>query len=102
MEDHEDVLRTSKLENVAKMATGLNKLNNSDNLEDGKPSNTLFMYYVTGPEYSMCFKPATCQYKALKNGTIISLTLAITDQANNVITDGPQVTVVIHIRNRKI
>ena len=50
----------------------------------------------------MRFEPATPQYKALKNGTITSLTLAITDQANNVITDGPQVAVVLHIRNRKI
>ena len=57
MDDHEDVLRTSKLEKVTKMAISLNELNNSDNLEDGKPSNTLFMYYVTGPEYSTCFEP---------------------------------------------
>ena len=81
-----------------KMAISLNKLNNSDNLEDGKPSNTLFTYYVTGPEYSTRFEPVTPQYKALKDDTITSLTLKITDQANNVITDGPQVTVVLHIR----
>ena len=102
MDDREDVLRTSKLEKIMKMAINLNELNNSDNLEDGKPSNTLFTYYVTCPEYSMCFEPATPQYKALKNGTITSLSLKITDQANNVITDGPQVTVVLHIRDCKI
>ena len=102
MDDCEDVLRTSKLERVTKMAISLNELNNSDNLEDGKPSNTLFMYYVTGPEYSTCFKPVMPQYKKLKNDTITSLTLALTDQANNIITDGPQVTVVLHICDRKI
>ena len=59
MDDCEDVLRTSKLEKVMKMAISLNELNNSDNLEDGKPSNTLFTYYVTGPEYSTHFEPAT-------------------------------------------
>ena len=101
MDDCEDLLRTSKLE-VMKMAISLNELKNRDNLEDGKPSNTLFMYYVTGPEYSTCFEPATPQYKAPKNGTITLLTLKITDQANNVITDGPHVTVVLHIRDRKI
>ena len=85
-----------------KMAISLNELDNSNNLKDAKPSNTLFMYYVTGPEYSMCFEPRTPQYKKLKNGMITSLTLRITDQNNNVITDGPQVTVVLHIRNRKI
>ena len=41
-------------------------------------------------------------YKALKNDMITSLTLVITDRANNIITDGPQVTVVLHIRDRKI
>ena len=71
------------------MVISLNELNNSDNLEDGKPSNTLFTYYATGPEYSMCFEPRTPQYKKLKNGTINSLSLKITDQNNNILTDGP-------------
>ena len=62
-----------------KMVISLNELNNSDNLEDGKPSNTLFMYYAAGPEYSTCFEPVTPQYKALKNDTIASLTLKIMD-----------------------
>ena len=42
------------------------------------------------------------QYKKLKNGEFTSLTLRTTDQNNNVITDGPQVTVVVHIRDCKI
>ena len=92
----EDVLRAKKLEKVMKLTISLNELDNSDNLEDGKPSNTLFMYYVTGPEYSMNFEPHTPQYKKLKNGMITSLTLKITDQANNIITDGPGTTVVLH------
>ena len=100
--DRDDVLRTSKLVDGTKITISLNKLNNSDNLEDGYPSNTLFTYYVTDPEYFMHFEPQSPQYKKLKNDTITSLTLAITDQANNVITDGPQVTVVLHMRDRKI
>ena len=40
--------------------------------------------------------------KILKNGEFTSLTLRITDENDNVITDGPQVTVVLHIRGRKI
>ena len=68
------------------------------NLEDCRPSNTSFMYYVTGPEYSMHFKPVTPQYKKLKNGMITSLTLKITDQNGNIITDGPGTTVVFHIQ----
>ena len=98
----DDVLRTNKLEKIMKMAISLNEFDNSDNLEDGRPSNTLFTYYVTSPEHFMHFEPATPQYKAPKNGMITSLTLAITDQAGNIITDEPGTTVVLHICDRKI
>ena len=46
----DDVLRTSKLVDGTKMTISLNELNNSNNLEDGRPSNALFTYYVTSPE----------------------------------------------------
>ena len=81
------VLRTNKLEKVMKMVISLNELDNSDNLEDGKPSNALFRYYVTGPEYSTHFEPCTPQYKKLKSGIINSLALKMTDQNNNIITN---------------
>ena len=89
IESRDYVLRTNKLENVTEMAITLEELHNSNNLEDGRPSNTLFTYYVTGPEYSTHFEPHTPQHKKLKNGTIASLTLRITDQAGNIITNGP-------------
>ena len=92
------VLRTNKLEKVIKMVISLNELNNSDNLEDGQPSITLFTYYVTSPEYSTHFEPHTPQYKKLKSGMINSLSLKITDQAGNIITNGPGTTVVLHIK----
>ena len=91
-----DILRTNKLEEVTKMVISLNELDNSDNLKDGQPSNTLFIHYVT--EYSMCFEPCTPQYKKLKSGIINSLSLKITDQAGNIITDRPGTTVVLHIK----
>ena len=84
---YNDVLRTNKLDNITKMAISLEDLNNSDNLEDGQHSSTLFMYYVTGPEYSTHFEPAMPQYKKLKNGKINSLALKIMDQNNKIITD---------------
>ena len=93
-----DVLRTNKLEKVTKMVIGLNELDNSDNLEDGRPCNALFTYYVTGPEYSTCLEPVTPQYKKLRHGEIVSLTLKITDQAGKVITNEPGTTVVLHIQ----
>ena len=98
LDSRNDIQRTSKLVNGTKITISLNELNNSDNLEYGKHSSTLFMYFVTSPEYFTCFEPQSSQYKKLKNDTITSLTLAITDQNNDVITDGPEVTVVLHIQ----
>ena len=95
LDSRNDLQRTNKLVNGTKITISLNELNNSDNLGDGKPSNTLFMYFVTS---FMRFKPQSPQYKKLKNDTITSLTLAITDQNNDIITDGPEVTVVLHIQ----
>ena len=98
LDSRNDIQRTNKLVSGTKMTISLNELNNSDNLRDGKPNNTLFTYFVTSPEYFTCFEPQSPRYKKLKNDTITSLTLAITDQNNDIITDGPEVTVVLHIR----
>ena len=84
------------------MIINLDELNTSINLKDGRPSNTLFTYHVTDDNDFMHFEPQTPQYKRLKNGEFTSLTLRITDQNNNFITDGQQVTVVLHICDRKI
>ena len=97
LDSRNDIQRTNKLVNGTKITISLNKLNNSDNLEDGKPSNNLFTYFVTRQVLNI-FEPQSPQYKKLKNDTITSLTLAITDQNNDIITDGPEVTVVLHIR----
>ena len=84
------------------MTLNLDELNNNVNLKDGRPSNELLTYHVTDHKDFTRFEPQTPQYKKLKNGEFTSLNLRITDQNNNVITDGPQVTVVLHIRDRKI
>ena len=57
------------------------------------------MHHVTSNEDFMSFEPQnSVQYKKLKNEEFTSLTLRITDQ-NNIITNGLQVTVVLHIRD---
>ena len=61
MDSRNDVLRTNKLAKITKMVISLNELDNSDNLEDGTPSNTLFTCYVTGPKYSTRFESCTLQ-----------------------------------------
>ena len=98
----DQVTKTNKLKSIIEMTLNLDELNNSDNLKDGRPSSSLLTYHVTSIEDFTRFEPDTPQYKALKNGEFTSLTLRITDQNNNVITDGPQVTVVLHVHDRKI
>ena len=98
----DQVTKTNKLKDITEITLNLDELNNSDNLKDGRPSNELLTYHVTDDKDFTCFEPQTPQYRKLKNGEFTSLNLRITDQNNNVITDGPQVTVVLHIRDRKI
>ena len=57
---------------------------------------------MTSNEDFMSFEPSVPQYKKLKNGEFTSLILRITDQNNNIIADGLQVTVVLHICNHKL
>ena len=83
------------------MIFNLNELYNVDNLEDGRPSNVLLTYHVTADEDFTRFEPHIPQCKKLKDREFVSLALRITDQKNNVKTDGPQVTVVLHILDCK-
>ena len=76
------------------MIFNLDELDNMSNLEDGRSSNNLFMYMPDSEQFTH-FEPTTPQYKKLKNGEIVSLTLRIMDQNA---TDGPGTTVVLHIR----
>ena len=92
----------NRLKGITEMIINLDELDNSDNLEDGRPSNSLLTYHVTSNEDFTHFEPHTPQYKKRKNEEFTSLTLKITDQNNNIITDGPQVTVVLHIHDCKI
>ena len=55
--------------------------------------------HLTSNEDFTSFKPQNPQYKKLKNGEFTSLTLRIMDQNNDIITDGPQVTEVLHIHD---
>ena len=41
------VIKTEKFTKITNMIFNLDELDNSNNLEDGRPSNTLFTYYVT-------------------------------------------------------
>ena len=88
------VIKKIKLKGITEITLNLDELNNSDNLKDGRPSNKLLTYHVDAHEDFTRFEPQIPQYRKLKNGEFTSLNLRI--------TDGPQVTVVLHIRNHKI
>ena len=98
----DQVIKKNKLKGITEMIINLNELDNSNNLKDGRPSNELLTYHVTNDKDFTHLEPQTAQYRKLKNGEFTSLNLRITDQNNNVITDGPQVTVVLHICDHKI
>ena len=75
----DQVTKTNKLKGITEMIIDLDELNNSDNLEDGKPSNELLTYHVTDDKDFTRFEPQTPQYRKLKNR---EFTLRITDQNN--------------------
>ena len=98
----DQVTKTNKLKDITEITLNLDELNNSVNLKDGRPSNSLLNYHMIDDKDFACFEPQNPQYKALKKGEFTSLNLRITDQNNSVITDGLQVTVVLHICDHKI
>ena len=85
----DQVTTTNKLNGITEITLNLNELNNSDNLKDGRPSNELLTYHVTDDKDFTHFEPQNTQYKKLKNGEFTSLNLRI--------TDGRQVTVMLHM-----
>ena len=91
------IIKKNILARITSVSLKLDELDNTNNLKDGHPSNTLFAYYMPGSEDFMHFKPQTPRYKKLKYCEIVSLTLKIMDQNNNIITNGPGSTVVPHI-----
>ena len=98
LDNDPQIIKTNKLAKFTNMIFKLDELDNTINLEDGHPSNTLFTYYMPGTEDFTHFEPEMSRYKRLKNGEIVSLTLRIMDQNNNIITNGPGTTVVLHIQ----
>ena len=66
LDSRNDIQRTNKLVNGTKITISLNELDNSDNLEDEKPSNTLFTYFVTSPEYFTILNPNPHNIKNLR------------------------------------
>ena len=76
----DQVIKKNKLKGITQMIINLDELDNTGNLEDGKPSNSLLTYHVISNEDFASFEPQNPQYKKLKNEEFTSLTLRITDR----------------------
>ena len=66
----DQVTKTNKLKGITEMIINLDELNNSVNLKDGRPSNSLLTYYVTDDKDFTRFEPKNPQYKKLKKRRI--------------------------------
>ena len=78
----------NNLEGITEVVVfSLDELDNTNNLENGSPSYTLFVYHVTTHKDSTDFKLYTLQYKKLMKGELVSLALRIKHTKNNTMTD---------------
>ena len=59
LDNNPQIIKTNKLAKVTNMSLKLDELDNTNNLEDGHPSNTFFAYYMPGSEDFTCFEPQT-------------------------------------------
>ena len=57
----DQVTKKNKLKGITEMTLNLDELSNSDNLKDGRPSNSLLTYYVTSNEDFTRFEPQNPQ-----------------------------------------
>ena len=55
----DQVIKTNKLKGITEMIINLDEVDNTNNLEDGIPSNSLLTYHVTSNEDFTSFKPQT-------------------------------------------
>ena len=65
------VTKMNKLKGITKMIINLDEFNNSNNLEDGRPSNSLLTYHVTSNEDFTSFKPQTHNTRNLKMESLL-------------------------------
>ena len=57
----DQVTKMNRLKGITEMILNLDELNNNNNFEDGRPSNSLLTYHVTCNEDFTCFEPHTSQ-----------------------------------------
>ena len=67
----DQVTKTNKLKGITEITLNLDELNNSNNLKDGRPSNSLLTHYVTSHEDFMRFEHQNPSTKNLKTESLL-------------------------------
>ena len=67
----DQVTKMNKLKSITEITLNLDELNNSNNLKDGRPSNSLLTYYVTSNHDFTRFEPQNPKYKKLKTESLL-------------------------------
>ena len=62
----DQVTKMNKLKGITEITLNLDELDNSDNLKDGRPKNSLLTYYLTSNEDFTRFEPQNPSTKNLK------------------------------------
>ena len=68
----DQVTKTNRLKGITEITLNLDKLNNSNNLKDGRPSNELLTYHMGDDKDFACFRPQNPQYKNLKVESLLN------------------------------
>ena len=68
----DQVIKTNKLKGVTEMIINLDELNNSVNLKDGRPSNTLVTCHVTDDKDFTRFEPKPHSTRNLKMESLLT------------------------------
>ena len=71
VELNDQVTKTNKSKGIREITLNLDELNNSNNLKDGRPSNSLLTYYVTDDKDFTCFEPQNPSTKNLKTESLL-------------------------------
>ena len=67
----DQVIKTNKFKGITEMIINLDEVDNTNNLEDEKPSNSLLIYHVTSNEDLRVSNPKTHNTRNLKGESLL-------------------------------
>ena len=76
----------------------LNEIDNTQVFKNNQLSNLLLKYYITDSDGFLTYQPQNPVNKPLINGMVISLSLEITDENNNLFENDLGINILFHIR----